>query len=90
MEAVGTGADLAEDQKVHQTIWYDFAKTHPKESHDFVLPAKAGPTTDWHTYTVEWTPADSAGWSTVTGSSSEPARPPRGSTRPSRDRSSCA
>ena len=54
LEAIGsTGAGNTSDE-IHQTIWYDYVGTHPKETYTAVtgFDASAG----WHTYAAEWEP----------------------------------
>ncbi|RKS71329.1 glycosyl hydrolase family 16 [Motilibacter peucedani] len=53
LEAIGGGAGSPEPGQVHQTIWYDYDGTHPKESAAVTLP-KGSPSDGFHVYAVEW------------------------------------
>jgi beta-glucanase (GH16 family) len=55
MEALGTGNDRAEADKIHQTLHYDYDGTKPKVGHVPELPAGFD-TTQFHTYAVQTQP----------------------------------
>ncbi|WP_143448400.1 family 16 glycosylhydrolase [Kineosporia sp. A_224] len=52
LEAIGSGAGADTSNKIHQTIWYDYNGTHPKQVSVATTPfdVSAG----WHTYATEW------------------------------------
>ncbi len=54
LEAVG-GDGAGEADKVHQTIWYDYSGTHPKQVEVVRVPG-ASPSSDYHVYAAEWEP----------------------------------
>ncbi len=56
LEALGTSDPDPASVKIHQTIWFDYDKTYPQESHGEPL-ASAGSPTAFHTYAVTWTPS---------------------------------
>jgi beta-glucanase (GH16 family) len=53
MEAIGGSGASTEWKKIHQTIWYDYAGTHPRQVdvHSF---AEGSPSDGFHRYAVEW------------------------------------
>jgi beta-glucanase (GH16 family) len=55
MEAVGTSNRTdGEVGKVHQTIWYDYTGTHPKQVK--TSGVSPDPSTGYHVYAAEWSP----------------------------------
>jgi beta-glucanase (GH16 family) len=59
LEVIGTGSSTAEARKVHQTLWYDYSGTHPKQT--FTATTPFDPAAGFHTYAVEWEP-DAIRW----------------------------
>ncbi len=57
LEALGSdAASKVEATRTHQTIHYDYRPTYAKQGTSVALPAGQS-TADWHTYAVEWDPA---------------------------------
>jgi len=54
LEAIGSSPGGNTAQRIHQTIWYDYAGTHPKET--FTALTAFDPSAGFHTYAVEWDP----------------------------------
>lgn len=52
LEAVGTGRDLAEVAKVHQTIWPNGSGSYQKESNSWTMAQD--PSVGFHVYAFEW------------------------------------
>ncbi len=55
LEAIGSDPGGSEWNKVHQTIWYDYNGTYPKQGHDDTFAA-GGPSDGFHTYAIKWEP----------------------------------
>jgi beta-glucanase (GH16 family) len=57
LEAIGSAqGSSTEVNKVHQTIWYDYNGTYPKQTN--VAPLRSGSATSggYHTYAIKWAP----------------------------------
>lgn len=58
LEAIGSGpGSNSEANKVHQTIWYDYSGTYPKEAATYAFPSGT-PSDGYHTYAIRWTPTE--------------------------------
>jgi beta-glucanase (GH16 family) len=54
LEAIGSGAGGNTAKRIHQTIWYDYSGTYPKET--YTAATAFDPSGGFHTYAVEWDP----------------------------------
>ncbi len=57
LEAIGSGRGGDEWNRVHQTIWYDYAGTHRRQPTTVVFP-QGGPSDGMHVYAAEWEPGE--------------------------------
>lgn len=60
LEAIGSGSGDDEYNKVHQTIWYDYDGTYPKQA-NIASMGSSEPSDGYHVYAVEWD-EDSITW----------------------------
>ena len=58
VEAIGSpatsGPSTDESHRVHQTIWFDYQNTRPRQARSVTVPA--GPAAGFHVYAVTWEP----------------------------------
>lgn len=54
LEAIGSTGSGNTANQIHQTIWYDYVGTHPKET--FTATTGFDASAGWHTYAAEWEP----------------------------------
>lgn len=55
VEAVGSAAGTQESNQVHETLWYDYVHTHPKQARAYTFPS-GEPSDGMHTYATDWSP----------------------------------
>ncbi len=65
MEAVGSGAGERNDNRVSQTLWYDYKGTQPRQAFSHLMSAGSTMFDGFHTYPVEWDPGVNVGSSTA-------------------------
>lgn len=54
LETIGSGPGGTEWNKIHQTIWYDYSGTHPRQT--LTATTDVDPSAGFHTYAAEWEP----------------------------------
>lgn len=52
-EAIGSSVTRPEAPQVHQTIWFDYQRTHPKQAHA-ARPPSGSPSDGFHVYALDW------------------------------------